>query len=108
MSEQKLPQQPKMYEQRTRGMSKEEKQSLKDLVAMYKKAEDNIVDSVDAEGVQRPGRMSRKVDIDQLDFEAVFDDFGRVVVQEEKGEGNGFEWRHSRACANHYDGICDH
>ena len=32
----KLAQQPRRYEQRTRSMSKEEKQTLKDLVAMYK------------------------------------------------------------------------
>ena len=71
---QKLGQQPRRYEQRTKGMSKEETQALKDLVAMYKKAEDSCVDSFDAEDVQRPIRMLRKVDIDELDFEALCDD----------------------------------
>ena len=33
----KLSQQPRRYEQRTRCMSKEDKQTLKDLVAMHKK-----------------------------------------------------------------------
>jgi hypothetical protein len=41
---------------------------------MYKKTEDNFVDSVDAEDVQRPNKLLRKVDTDELDFEALCDD----------------------------------
>ena len=55
-------------------MSKEEKQTLKDFVAMYKKAEDSFLDSFAAEVVQRPSRMLRKVDTDELDFGALCDD----------------------------------
>ena len=58
----KLAQQPRRFEQRTRGMSKEETQSLKDLVAMYKKPEDNFVNSFESEDVPTPARRLRKVD----------------------------------------------
>jgi hypothetical protein len=70
----KLARQPRNIEQRTRGMSKEEKQTLKDLVAIYKKPEDSFEDSFDADDAQRPSRRLRKVDTDELDFEALCDD----------------------------------
>ena len=41
----KLAHQPRRFEQRTKDMTKAEKQTLKDLVAMYKKPEDNFVDN---------------------------------------------------------------
>ena len=50
------------------------KHTLKDLVAMYKKLEDNCVDSFELEVVQTPSRRLRNVDIDELDFEACCDD----------------------------------
>ena len=47
---------------------------MKDLVAIYKKPEDSFVDSFESEDVQRPSRRLRKVDTDELDFEALCDD----------------------------------
>ena len=66
----KLPQQPRRYEQRTRGMSKEEKQTLKDLVATYKKAEVCLLDSLQCRVAQSASRMLRNVDTDDLDVDA--------------------------------------
>ena len=70
----RLAQQPRRFEQRTRGMSKHEKQTLMDLVAMYKKPDDSFVDSFESEAAQRPSRRLRKVDTDELDFGALCDD----------------------------------
>jgi hypothetical protein len=70
----KLAQQPKRFDQRTKCMSPEEKQALKDLVAMYKKPEDSFVDSFDAEDVQRANNMLRRVGTDELGFEALCDE----------------------------------
>ena len=47
---------------------------MKDLVAMHKKPEDNFVDSFESEDVQTPAERLRKVDTDELDFEALCDD----------------------------------
>ena len=49
-----LAQQPGRFEQRTRGMSKEETD-----------IEDNFVDSFESEDVQTPSRRLRKVEIDE-------------------------------------------
>ena len=49
-------------------MSKEEKHTLKDLVAMYKKPEDNFVDSFQCRQTQS--------DTDELNFEAWCNDSG--------------------------------
>ena len=44
---------------------------MEDLVAMYKKPEDNFVDSFESKDVQTPNKRLRKVDTDELDFEAL-------------------------------------
>jgi hypothetical protein len=50
----KLAQQPKRFDQRTKGMSPEEKQALKDLVAIYKTPQDSFVDSFESQDLQDP------------------------------------------------------
>ena len=66
---------------------------MKDLVAMYKKPEDGFVDSFDAEDVQRPSRMLRKVDIDELVLDACCDELDEGSCKKQE-EDNGFEWEH--------------
>ena len=56
-------------------MSKEEKHTLKGLVAMHNKAEYNLLDSFNAEAVRSANRMLRKVDTDELGFDACCDEF---------------------------------
>ena len=43
---------------------------MKDLVAMHKKAEDNLLDNFNAEAVQSANEMLRKADTGELDFDA--------------------------------------
>ena len=57
---------------------------MKDLVAMYKKAEYSFLDSFDAEVVQRPSRMLRKVDIDELDFDEFCDELEEISCKKTK------------------------
>ena len=80
----KLAQQPRRFEQRTRGMSKEDKLTLKDLVAMYKNPEDSFVDSFESEDVQTPNKRLRKVDTGKLDFEALCDDLDEWSCKQTK------------------------
>ena len=72
----KLAQQPKRFDQRAKGMTPEEKQALKDLVAMYKKPEESFVDSFESQDLEDPPRKLRKVDTDEMDFQALCDDLG--------------------------------
>jgi hypothetical protein len=80
----KLAQQPRRYEQRTRGMSQGEKLTSKDFVAMYKKPEDSFVDSVEAEDAQTTTRRLRNVDTDELNFEVLWDDLGEWPCKKTK------------------------
>ena len=73
-----------------------------------KKPEAYFVDSFDAQDVQRPIRELMKVDTNELDFDALCDDLDEWSCNKKKEEDNGFEWRHSRACHNHLDGIYAH
>ena len=63
-------QQPKKFEQRARFMSCEEKDKLKELLALYKQPTPGevFVDSQDTEDSGRIVRELRKVDTDDLDF----------------------------------------
>ena len=66
-------------------MSNEKKQTLKDLVAMYKKPLYNCAESFESEDVQRPSKRLRKVDTDELDFEALGDDLDKWSWKQKKG-----------------------
>jgi hypothetical protein len=80
----KLAQQPKRFDQRTKGLSPEEKQALKDLVAMHKKSEGNFVDNFESQDLENPPRRLRKVDTDEMDFQALCDDLGNGQRQKKK------------------------
>ena len=56
---------------------------------MYKKPQDSFVDSVDAEDAQRPSRRLRKVDTDELDFEALCGDLDEWSCNEKT---RGRQW----------------
>ena len=58
---------------------------MKDFVAMYKKPEDNSVDSFESEDVQTPTKRLRKVDIGELDFEALCDVLGNGRANRQRG-----------------------
>ena len=105
----KLGQQPKRFDQRTKGLSKEEKHTLKDRVAMYKKPEGSFVDIFESLDVQEPPlRRLRKVDTDELDFNSLCDDWGEGQCKRKIGEDTGFEGRSSGPCASHFDCKCAH
>jgi hypothetical protein len=50
----KLAQQPKRLDQRTKGLTPEEKQALKELLAMYKKSEGSFVDKFESQDLEDP------------------------------------------------------
>ncbi len=56
---------------------------------MQNEPNNNFVDSFDAEDVQRPSRRLRKVDTDELDFEALCDDLDEWSCKK-TNEDNGF------------------
>jgi hypothetical protein len=80
----KLSQQPRRFDQRTRGLSQEEKQTLKDLVAMHKKPEDAFVDSFEPEDAHTTNRVLRKVDTDELSFNSFCADLGEWPSKRKK------------------------
>ena len=82
----KLAKQARRFEQRTKGMSNEETQSLKDLVAMYKKPEDNCVNNFESEDVQTPTKRLRKVGTKDLNCDALCDDMGQWPCTNKGGQ----------------------
>ena len=51
---------------------------------MHKKAEDNLLDNFNAEAVQSANRMLRKVDTDELDFDAFCDELAERLCNSKK------------------------
>jgi hypothetical protein len=72
----KLARQPKRFDQRTKGLTPEEKEALKELLAMYKQSEGSFVDKFESQDLEDPPRRLRKVDTDEMDFQALCDDLG--------------------------------
>jgi len=80
----KLAQQPKRFDQRTKGLTPEEKQALKELLAMYKKSEGSFVDKFESQDLEDRPRRLRKVDTDEMDFQALCDDLGNGQRKKKK------------------------
>jgi len=81
----KLAQQPKRFDQRTKGLTPEEKEALKEILAMYKQSEGSFVDKFESQDLEDRPRRLRKVDTDEMDFQALCDDLGNGQRQKKRG-----------------------
>jgi len=57
-------------------LTPEEKEALKEILAMYKQSEGSFVDKFESQDLEDRPRRLRKVDTDEMDFQALCDDLG--------------------------------